>query len=259
MDKEERLLLEIIAHRGASRSAPENTLPAFRLAWRQGADLVELDVHLTRDRRVVVIHDQTLRRTGGLNRKVCDLTLAELRTLDFGRWKGAKWAGTRIPTLEEVIQSVPFGKRLLIEIKSGPAIIPELRKVLDESGRNRRQFILQSFSLPTMKAVKREFPDIEAGWLCTLKLTNAPQAAKEIALLIRQAIAAGMDGLHVRGSPLMGVRMVKNVKDAHLKFRVWTVDSAPAARWLAGLGIDGIITNRPGWIRERLGLCQFGR
>lgn len=244
--------MEIIAHRGASRSAPENTLPAFRLAWKQGADLAELDVHLSRDGRIVVSHDETTRRTGGIERQICDLTLAELRTLDFGRWKGAKWAGTQIPTLDEVVQTVPAGKRLLIEIKCGPEIIPELRKILDESGKRRRQFILQSFSLPTMEAVKRAFPDIETAWLCALKRTTAAEAAAEAEALSRQASAAGMNGLHLRGSPLMSALMVKNAKRLRLKFRVWTVDSAPAARWLAGLGIDGIITNRPGWLRARL-------
>jgi glycerophosphoryl diester phosphodiesterase len=244
--------MEIIAHRGASRSAPENTLPAFRLAWKQGADVAELDIRLSRDLRVVVMHDATARRTGGVDRKVCDLTLAELRALDFGRWKGAKWAGTRIPTLEEVIQTVPAGKRLLIEIKSGPAIIPKLRKVLDESGKDRRQFILQSFSLPMMRAAKRAFPDIEAGWLCSLKQPTAAKAAAEADALVRQATAAGMNGLHLRGSTFMDVRMVKKMKAAHLKFRLWTMDSAPVARRLAGLEIDGIITNRPGWVRHWL-------
>ncbi len=244
--------MEIIAHRGASRSAPENTLPAFRLAWKQGADIAELDVHLSRDGRIVVSHDETTRRTGGIERRICDLTLAELRTLDFGRWKGAKWAGTRIPTLDEVIQTVPQAKRLLIEVKCGPEIIPELRKILDGLGKPRRQFILQSFSLPTMEAVTRVFPDIEAGWLCALKQPASPQAAEEVDSLIRQATQAGMNGLHLRGSLLIDANLVRKVKAARLRFRVWTVDSAPAARRLAGLGIDGIITNRPGWLRAHL-------
>jgi glycerophosphoryl diester phosphodiesterase len=244
--------VEIIAHRGASRSAPENTLPAFRLAWKQGADAAELDIHLSRDGRIVVIHDEIARRTGGMDRKVRDLTLAQLKALDFGRWKGAKWAGTRIPTLDEVIQTMPAGKRLLIEIKCGPDIVPELKKVLARSGKSERQFIFQSFSLPTIAAVKRRLPDVEAGWLCVLDQPAAPKAAAEADALIRQATASGMNGLHLRGSPLMTAQMVKNVKAAGLKFRVWTVDSAPAARGLAALGIDGLITNRPGWIRERL-------
>ena len=150
------------------------------------------------------------------------------------------------------MQTVPAGRRLLIEIKCGPEIVPELRKVLDESGRRRRQFILQSFSLPTMRIMKREFPDIEAGWLCALSQPSAPEAASQVESLIREAAGAGMNALHLRASPFMDADMVKKVKAARLKFRVWTVDSAPAARWLAGLGIDGIITNRPGWIRKRL-------
>jgi glycerophosphoryl diester phosphodiesterase len=246
--------MEIIAHRGASRSAPENTLPAFRLAWEQSADLAELDVRLSRDGRVVVIHDATARRTGGRDRKIRDLTLAQLKALDVGRWKGARWAGARIPTLDEVVEIMPAGRRLLIEIKCGPEIIPELRKVLDESGRRRRQFILQSFSLPTMRVMKREFPDIEAGWLCALKQPTAPEAAVEAEALIRQAVLAGMNALHLRASPLMDADMVKKVKAARLKFRVWTMDSALAARRLAGLRIDGIITNRPGWVRKRLAM-----
>ena len=244
--------MEIIAHRGASRSAPENTLPAFRLAWKQGADAAELDVHLSRDGQVVVIHDAAARRTGGLDRKVCDLTLAELRALDFGRWKGVKWAGTRIATLDEVVQIAPPRKRLLIEIKCGPEIIPALRKILDGSGNRRRQFILQSFSLPTMEAAKAAFPDTEAGWLCSLRQPTAPEAAAEADALIRQAAEAGLNGLHLRASPLMDADMVERVRVARLKFRVWTVDSAAVARWLAGLGIDGIITNRPGWIRDHM-------
>jgi glycerophosphoryl diester phosphodiesterase len=246
-----RRKVEIIAHRGASRSAPENTLPAFHLAWKQGADAAELDVRLSRDGRAVVIHDATTRRTGGLDRKVRGATLAELRALDFGRWKGAKWAGTRIPTLEEVMQTVPAGKRLLIEIKCGPEIVPELRRVVEESGRQRR-FILQGFSLPTMKAVKRKLPGVETAWLCALRQSAAPEAAVKADALIRQAAEAGMNGLHLRASPFIDARMLKNAKAARLKFRVWTVDSAPIARRLAALGIDGIITNRPGWLRAHL-------
>ena len=186
--------MEIIAHRGASRSAPENTLPAFRLAWRQGADAAELDVRLSRDGRIVVMHDATAHRAGGLDRKVCSLTLAELRALDFGRWKGAKWAGTRIPTLDEVVRTVPAGKRLLIEIKCGAEIIPELRKVLDESGNALAEFILQSFSLPTMEVVKRKFPDVEAGWLCALKAAGRAEGRRGS----RRAHPSGDRGRHER-------------------------------------------------------------
>jgi glycerophosphoryl diester phosphodiesterase len=252
------MFVEIIAHRGASRSAPENTLPAFRLAWKQGADGAELDARLSRDSRVVVIHDATARRTGGWDRRVRDLTLAQLKALDVGRWKGTKWAGARIPTLDEVAQTLPAGKRLLIEIKCGPETIPELRKVLDESGRRARQFILQSFSLPTIRIVKRKMPEFECAWLCALRQTAAREAAAEFEALTRRAVKAGMSALHLRASPLIHPSMVERAKAARLRFRVWTVDSARAARRLAALGVDGLITNRPGWIRKHICSAQAG-
>src|SRR3954466_12398745 len=98
--------MEIIGHRGASYDAPENTLSAVNLAWQQGADAVEVDVHLSRDGRVIVIHDDNTRKTAGLKRKVCDQTWSELQKLDAGKWKGANWKGERIPDLEQVLVTV---------------------------------------------------------------------------------------------------------------------------------------------------------
>src|SRR4051812_19201695 len=113
-------VVQIIAHRGASHDAPENTLAAVRLAWAQHADAVEVDVHLTRDWRLAVIHDPDTRRTGDEVCVVADSTLAELQRLDVGQWKDPRFAGERIPTLEDVFGSVPDGKRTFVELKSGP-------------------------------------------------------------------------------------------------------------------------------------------
>src|SRR6185369_848081 len=88
----------LIAHRGASRDAPENTLAAFRLAWQQGADGIEADFRLTRDGRVVCLHDASTGRTAGVDLAVAEASLEELKRLDVGGWKGARWAGERIPT-----------------------------------------------------------------------------------------------------------------------------------------------------------------
>ena len=108
----------IIAHRGASFDAPENTLAAVNLAWQQNADAVEVDVHLSRDGHLFVIHDADTRRTTGLDRKVAQLKLPQLPRHDAGRWKGAQWRGEKIPTLDEVLATVPRGKKIFIEIKS---------------------------------------------------------------------------------------------------------------------------------------------
>src|SRR6478672_5367982 len=102
--------MQIIAHRGASFDAPENTLAAIRLGWDQGADGVEFDVRLSRDGQIVVIHDADTRRVANVDRLVSDQTVDELRQLDVGRWKGPQFAGERIPTLAEVLAIVPAGK-----------------------------------------------------------------------------------------------------------------------------------------------------
>src|SRR5690242_8830167 len=95
--------LDLVGHRGASHDAPENTVASFREAWRQGADAAELDVHLTKDGRLVVIHDGDAKRTTGSPLKVREATLAELRRLDAGAWKGARYAGEKLPTLAEML------------------------------------------------------------------------------------------------------------------------------------------------------------
>src|SRR5512133_60470 len=123
----------LIAHRGASREAPENTLAAFDLAWQQGADGIEADFRLTADGRIVCLHDATTGRTANLDLVVADSSFAELQQLDVGSWKGTRWQGERIPTLEEVLARLPLGKRLFIELKSGPEMLAPLRRILTAS------------------------------------------------------------------------------------------------------------------------------
>src|SRR5262245_61979826 len=112
----------IIAHRGASHDAPENTLAAFRLAWQQDADGIECDFYLTRDEAIACIHDETTKRTAGVDLTIADATLDQLRGLDVGSWKDKRWAGERIPLIEQVFQTIPKGKRIYIEVKCGPEI-----------------------------------------------------------------------------------------------------------------------------------------
>jgi glycerophosphoryl diester phosphodiesterase len=134
--------MEIIAHRGSSHEAPENTLAAIRLAWRQHADAVEIDVHLSKDGHLVAIHDDNTRKTAGRKKKVRDQTLAELRALDAGSWKHRKWAGEKIPTLAEVLETIPETKRLFIEVKCGVEVLPALEQVVKESGKTPKQLAL---------------------------------------------------------------------------------------------------------------------
>ncbi len=245
--------MELIAHRGASHDAPENTLAAFHLAWRERADAAECDVHLTRDGEVVVIHDDDTRRTTGARGKVSERTLAELQTLDAGRWKARQFAGERLPTLAQVLDTIPRSKRLFIEIKSGPQTVAPLVAVLKRSSVKPKQLAIIGFALPVMQLAKRTLPRVPVylgaeSRLRLLKRTWPVSPAK----LIQAALDAGLDGLDVDARGPVDSAFVEHVHAANLKLFVWTVNNAAHARRLAGAGVDGITTNRPAWLREKL-------
>lgn len=244
--------MEIIAHRGASFDAPENTLSAVKLAWKQNADAVEIDVHCSRDGKVVVIHDPTLRKLARCPGNVCDKTLAELQRLDVGLWKDERWRGERIPSIDAVLSTIPKRKRLFIEIKCGVEGLPELVVALNRAKTAVKSVVLIGFSLATLMEAKRRLPEVEVCWIVerkrdwrTARYTPAADS------LIERVKEAGLDGLDmaVRG---LHTKFVQEIKTAKLKCYVWTVDSPAVARRLIAAGIDGITTNRPGWLRERL-------
>ena len=170
------LAQEIVAHRGASDAAPENTLAAFRLAWKLGADLIEGDFYLTTDGHIVTIHDKTTKRTAGKDLPVAQSTLAELRQLDVGVWKAPQYRGQRIPTLAEVLAVVPPGKKILIEIKCGPEIVPQLKTELAQSSLKPAQTIVIAFD---ESVVRRKGPDPPDQSLLADKL-QAEQTDQEV-------------------------------------------------------------------------------
>jgi glycerophosphoryl diester phosphodiesterase len=245
--------MEIIAHRGASYDAPENTLSSVNLAWQQQADAVEVDVHLSRDGRLVVIHDYGTRKTAGVRKKVSAQTLAELKELDVGRWKDRKWTGEKIATLEEVLAAVPDGKRLLVEIKCGPECLQEFVSVFRKSGKRPEQMVAIGFALETMTAIKQELREIEVCWIAEFKRNwRTGRWSPKPEILIEKAKTAKLDGLDLGARGPITRRFVEQVHDAGLTLYVWTVDSPAKARKLFEAGADGITTNRPGWLREQL-------
>ncbi len=238
-------LPEVIAHRGASHLAPENTLAAVRLAWSLDADVVEVDVHLTKDHRIMAIHDPTTLRTSGAALAVAETDSSRLRELDVGGHTHPDFAGQHIPFLEEVLATVPAGRRLFIEVKSGTEILPALNEVLTHSGK-RPQVAVIGFNLPTMKAAKESMPDVPVHWLCDKKVWSSSAGA-----IVKAAKDGGLDGMNVHWSGVTW-RFARIVRKAGLKLYAWTVDTAAEADRLDGLGVDGITTNRPGWLKKRI-------
>lgn len=242
---------EIIAHRGASFDAPENTLAAFRLGYAQGADAGELDVRLSQDARIVVHHDADTARSAGRKQAVAAQTFDELRALNIGQW--GKWAGSafaeKIPLLSEVLALVPAGKRLFIETKVGVEILPGLEQAIRASGFAPRQLPLITFDLETARAAKLRLPGHEVSWIVGYP---AEGPAPNIDGLIRQAKAAGLDGLDLSFRFPIDATFAQKVHAAGLKLYTWTVDDPAVARAFVAAGVDGITTNRPGWLRAHL-------
>ena len=242
----------LIAHRGAARDAPENTLAAFNLAWQQGADGIEGDFHLTRDGEIVCIHDAVTSRTAGLARKVAEATLAELRELDVGSWKGQQWRGMRIPTLDEVLATVPAGKQVFIEVKCGPAILPALEAALAASGLQSGQAIVISFDARVVEEAKRLLPRTKALWLTDFESgtkTGVRPSANEILETLEKI---GANGVDCRSHWAVDEQFMETLRSAQKEVHIWTMDNVFVAKRYLQLGADSLTSNRAGWLKRQL-------
>ena len=241
--------VEIIAHRGASHLAPENTMAAVMLGWEKGAD-VEVDIYLTRDSQIVAIHDKTTKRTAGTDVNVAEATSQELRKLDVGSFKSEQYAGEPIPFLADIVRSIPPGRKLFIEIKCGQEVLPHLQELLATSGKM-SQVVIIGFNLETVTRSK-ELIDVPTYWLKgTEKNKETEEWIPHDPDLVQTAKNNGLDGLDVHYAGVTKA-LVEAAKAAGQKLYVWTVDDPEEATRLVDLGVDGITTNRPGWLREQL-------
>jgi glycerophosphoryl diester phosphodiesterase len=251
----------VIAHRGFSGEFPENTLPAFRAAGAIGAPYLELDIRLTRDGEVVVIHDADLRRTAGIERLVAEMDSTAVLAADAGRnfsRDGVNFPfrdkAIRVPTLREVLQACP-AQRVIIEIKpKTPDIVRPTLRIVEECGMSRRVLIASEHHTP-LDAVRALAPALP---------TNL--SSHEVGLFV-MSLAPGANPCTPAGDALqippehLSWQLVTpaSVAEAHrlgLEVHVWTVDEIPAMRALLALGVDGIITNYPSRLLEVLRTAQ---
>ncbi|GBD89080.1 glycerophosphoryl diester phosphodiesterase [bacterium BMS3Abin03] len=239
----------IIAHRGESFDAPENTLASINLAWERNADAVEIDVQLTKDEKIVVIHDKTVLRTGRKHMRIAAKNYNELLKVDIGKYKGEKWKDERIPLLNDVIDSIPKNKLLFIEIKSDDKIIAPLKKLIDKKNVNPVQLKFIGFNLSTMKLLKQTLPRIESYWIVEKKYYKNKNKLEET---IAECMSSGLDGLDVGASKYLNKNVIRTIKKGNLKIYTWTVDDPKRAVQLYLDGINGITTNRASWIKKKL-------
>jgi len=242
---------EIVAHRGFSARAPENTVAAFRLAWEQGADACELDLHLTADNQIAVLHDKDTLRTTGVARTVKNIPLAELQKLDAGSWKSPAYKGEPVPTLAQCLATLPVGeKRFFLEVKCGTEVVPTLVTELADWRPRAQQLCIIAFEREVARAVKQAMP-----WLKVYRLSAEATKDKkpvDLAQLIADTKADGLDGLDLGLKWNWDAALVSQVRAAGLELYVWTVNTPADARHLATLGVDGITTDDPVMLRTAL-------
>ncbi len=226
----------VVAHRGASGHAPENTMAAFRRAVELGAMFIETDLQLSRDARFVAIHDETLERTTNGEGPVHEWTLAELRELDAGSWFGGEFIGERVPTLEEILR---FAREtdviFYLELKpcapwgAEHALVAALR----DAGQAARTVVL-SFDAPTLAAVRRLDPTLMTGLLAEVPHAN----------LIERATLVGARQLALRGDLVTPERLAE-ARRHDLQVVTWTINHPAHMQALIEVGVDGIFTDYP--------------
>jgi len=238
----------LFAHRGDLAYAPENTLPAFQQALQKGADGVELDSKLTADGHVIVMHDSTVDRTTDGKGRVASFTLEAIRVLDAGKWFNEKFAGTKVPLLEEVFEVVGKDKMINIELKSYDTSRDSLMiKVCELIKRhnNQSQILFSSFFPSTLKIAAQTLPEVPRGLL----------AMRGVLGLWPRSFGF-MFGDYQALHPHISSTSREQIQRAHRlnrRVHVWTVNTSKEINQLKEWGVDGIITDDPQMAVRALG------
>ncbi|MBF0315004.1 MAG: hypothetical protein HQK50_08090 [Oligoflexia bacterium] len=260
--------MEIVGHRGASADAPENTLESMQLAWQQGAIAAECDVMLTQDSEIILMHDDSTKRTTGgkTDLLVSKTNWQELADLDVGSWKGAEWKGVKIPLLRTVVNAIPEQKKLFIEIKSGdrnegadPNIIAPLLTLLDQEKVNPLKIIFISFDHAILKQLKKLAPQYESYFITTFQLYPGPwiyiRSEQELNAVIKSAKDSQINGIDLEYTSAITKEWILKIKNAGLKVSIWSYandDTLANAQKMKTLGVDYYTTNYPGKFKNLL-------
>ncbi len=246
----------IVAHRGASHAAPENTLPSFKLAIKEGADFIEGDFWLTKDEQIVCIHDPTTKRvsTRHTDLDIRRSTLKELKQIDIGGWKAKRFQGATIPTLQEILDILPKNKGLFLEIKDDrPAFFNKLQQIIKSYALPPSRLRLIAFDPEVCRRAKETFPGYKVYWLYNWYL------AKETGLLsntpdeiLRMVKLLPVDGLNINSFPWIDLDFLQKLRALNKDFCVYDVNRFEDALKLLTLGVDAIATNYPRLMRQKI-------
>lgn len=237
----------VVAHRGWSARAPENTLAAYRLAIESGAELAECDVMLSRDGVPVLMHDDTVDRTTNGSGPVGHISAADLVKLDAGSWFGSEWASERVPTLVQALRLVAGKLRFVIEIKEGAAA-PNVLAAVREAGVAPDDLVIFSFAREAVEAIAKAEPRLPTSWL----IDEVPADTEGRRAVLGEAleVRASAIGVNHRKADAELIRMAH---ERGLLVFVWTVNREADIRRVIGLGVDAVISDKPDEVLKLVG------
>lgn len=233
-----------VAHRGASYLAPENTLASIRLAWELGADAAECDVMLSSDRQVVLFHDKNTKKLTGESHLISETPWEELRKLELKLRETnlSKYEGEGIPLLADILHTLPADRMLVIEIKTGPEILPFLKETVDQHWKTGKISFI-AFDFECIRQAKLLFPGLPAYYLSSFR--------GDVIKRFDAIVDAHLDGVDLRHA-IIDRALVDKCKDAGLDVWCWTVNDPETARKMKTLGVTAVTTDRPQWLKEQL-------
>jgi glycerophosphoryl diester phosphodiesterase len=234
----------IVGHRGASFLAPENTLASYNLAWELDVVAAECDIMLTKDKQVILFHDKKGKRLTGVDFEVKEVNYSEIKQLSINLKETnlQKYSGEKIPLLSEVLSSLPEGRTLVIEIKTGTEILPYLEKVIKENWKSGNIAFI-AFDFETILATKEIYPQIPCYYLSAFK-ADVNKKFEEIK-------SSKLEGVNLRHN-IINKELVQKFKGIDKNVWCWTVNDPEDAKKLITDGVTAITTDRPEWLKKAI-------
>lgn len=233
-----------VGHRGASYLAPENTVASIKLAWELGAEGAECDVMLTADQKVVVFHDKNTKKLTGANYTVKEATWEELKSLVVipRETNYPEFTRETIPLLEDLLSSIPDDRMLVIEIKTGPEILPFLQAAIDQHW-NSGKISFIAFDFETIKQAKILYPEVPCYYLSSFK--------SDFNKHFDAAVESQLDGVDLRHT-MIDRELVERCNASGLDVWCWTVNDPVVAQKMKAAGVTAVTTDRPKWLKNSL-------
>jgi glycerophosphoryl diester phosphodiesterase len=233
-----------VGHRGASYLAPENTQASMTLAWELGADAAECDVMLTSDQKIVLFHDKNTKKLTGQSHEVSETPWEQMKLMKVipRETNYPEYAEETIPLLADVLATVPDDRMLVIEIKTGPEILPFLKEVIEQHWKTGKISFI-AFDFETIKEAKVLFPDVPAYYLSSFRA--------DVNKRFDAIVESKLDGVDLR-HPVIDRALVEKCKGAGLDVWCWTVNDPDVANKMKAYGVTAVTTDRPHWLKEQL-------